>query len=212
MDKANKRASSRETSSDKEEDSEPGDASPSRPLADHSVDSLLPISVSSPSDEPLLTISSSPRQPTPIEPSGTATPSPPRRRRRAPLTTKFYPQSLLRDQGSITVAPPPTSPLYRRGLLYVQQYNSSKNILATRKVYPFQDNRLNTLALDLGMVRTWQYIGGAISHSPIAVLRAYIHIKRRCHAAFQGCQNRSYSTREEFRVTGRVLARLDKIL
>lgn len=213
LDEAEETLSDNEPSSEEEENySEPGDASPLEPQADWDVDPPLPISVSPPSEEPLPMTNPSSGLPTPIAPSEIATPSPPRRRRRAPLATEFYPQSLLRDQGSITVAPSPISPLYRRGLLYVQQYNSSKNILAAGKVYPFQDNRLDTLALDPGMVRTWQYVGGAISHSPVAVLRAYMHVKRRCHAAFEGCRDRSYGTREEFRVTGRVLARLDEVL
>lgn len=177
-----------------------------------SVDPLLPIFVSSSSDELLQTISSSPARSLPPEPSGTATPPPPRRRRRAPLATESYPQSLLHDQGSITIAPPPTSPLYRRGLFYVQKYPKSKIVFAAGKTYLFQDDRFDTLALDAGMVRTWQHIGGAISHSPIAVLRAYMHVKRRCLAAFQGCRDRSCGTREEFRVSGRVLVRLDEIL
>ncbi|KAF3393783.1 hypothetical protein F1880_004598, partial [Penicillium rolfsii] len=63
-------------------------------------------------------------------------------------------------------------------------YKSSKNDVAAGKVYPFQDDRLETLALDPRIVRTWQYVRGSISHSPIAALRAYMHVKRRCHVAF----------------------------
>lgn len=77
--------------------------------------------------------------------------------------------------------------------------------------YPFTHQGLDTLALDPGMVRSWQHVGGAISHSPLMVLRAYLHTKIRCYAALEGCRFRSYGTREEYRVTGAVFQAMDAI-
>lgn len=126
--------------------------------------------------------------------------------------TEFYPLSFLRDMGSITLEPYRSSPLWKRGLRYCQLYNTSKDILAAGKHYPFNNENLDTLALDPGLVRTWQHVGGAISHSPLALLRAYLHTKQRCHIALADCRHRSYGTREEYRVTGTVLVEMDQIL
>lgn len=125
---------------------------------------------------------------------------------------EFYPQSLTRDQGSLTMAPFTRSPLRKRGLFYGQLYNTSKEIFAAGNVYPFANQRLDTLALDPSMLRSWQHVGGAVSQSPLALIRAYIHTKQRCHTALQGCRSRSYGTREEYRVTGAVLMAMDEIL
>lgn len=125
---------------------------------------------------------------------------------------EFYPQSLTRDQVSLTIAPFIRSPLRKRGLLYAQLYNTSKEIFAAGNAYPFGNPRLDTLALDPSMLRSWQHVGGAVSHSPLALIRAYLHTKQRCHTALQGCRSRSYGTREEYRVTGAVLEAMDEIL
>lgn len=130
----------------------------------------------------------------------------------APFKRQFYPQSLLRDQPSMTIAPAVRSGLRKGGLRYCQHYNASKNIFAAGKIYPFQNERLDTLAIDPGMARTWQHVGGAVSHSPLTVLRAYLHAKQRSHVALQGCPDRSYSTREEYRLTGLALAAVDSRL
>ena len=124
---------------------------------------------------------------------------------------EFYPQSFLRDQGSMTIAPSRSSSLWKRGLRYCQMYNTSKEIFAAGNRYLFSNERLDTLALDPGMVRSWQHAGGAVSHSPLAVLRAYLHTKQRCSVALAGCRDRSYGTREEYRVTGAVLVALDAL-
>ena len=125
---------------------------------------------------------------------------------------QFYPQSLTRDQGSITITPFRRSPLRKRGLFHVQFYNPSKGIFAAGNVYLFANQRLDTLAVDPSMLRSWQHVGGAVSHSPLALIRAYLHMKQRCHTALQGCRSRSYSTREEYRVRGAVLVEMDGIL
>jgi hypothetical protein len=129
-----------------------------------------------------------------------------------PWRQVYYPQSFLRAQGSLTLAPSPQRSLWKRGLLYCQFYNTSKEILAAGNHYPFQNKRLDTLALDPGMARTWQHVGGAVSHSPLALLRAYNHIKGRCHAALLSCRDDSYGTREEYRITGALLHQLDRLL
>ncbi|KAL5040767.1 hypothetical protein BDW71DRAFT_212801 [Aspergillus fruticulosus] len=124
-----------------------------------------------------------------------------------PWTEVFYPLSLAQDMGSLTIEPHlgRQSPLRRHGLLYLQLYNTSKGIFAAGNTYPFGNRALDTLSLDAGLVRAWQHIGGAVSHSPHTILRAYLHTKARCHAALTGSCHTSYGTREEYRVTGALL-------
>jgi hypothetical protein len=133
--------------------------------------------------------------------------------RRLPVRWRreFYPQSLLRDQGVLTLEPQPATALWKQGLRYCQLYNTTKEIFSAGKQYPFQNARFDTLALDPGMVRTWQHVGGAVGHSPLAILHAYLHTKERCHVALHSCRHRSYGTREEYRITGPALVALDQL-
>ncbi|KAJ5364999.1 uncharacterized protein N7496_010712 [Penicillium cataractarum] len=129
-----------------------------------------------------------------------------------------------------TLLPPPNDPLqYLPAVLHPGSISSttpspscgitilspshplSLEIFAAGNHYPFTHQGLDTLALDPGIVRSWQYIGGAVSHSPLIVLRAYLYTKLRCHAALEGYRFRSYGTREEYRVTGAVFKAMDAI-
>lgn len=137
----------------------------------------------------------------------TSAPTPKRRWRQ-----EIYPQSLVHDQCSMTIAPYITSPLWQRGLRYSQHYNTSKEVFAAGNQYLFSNENFDSLALDPAMLRTWQHVGGAISHSPLTLVRGYVHNKQRSHIALQACRDRSYSTREEYRVSGAVLAAIDELL
>ncbi|KAE8371006.1 hypothetical protein BDV26DRAFT_299204 [Aspergillus bertholletiae] len=66
-------------------------------------------------------------------------------------------------------------PQRQAGLLYSQFYSSVKEI--------------------------WQHIGGGLSHDPVALTRAYLYIKRRCHTALQGSSQKIFGLREEHRVS-----------
>ncbi|OJD19313.1 hypothetical protein ACJ73_08650 [Blastomyces percursus] len=123
---------------------------------------------------------------------------------------EFYPLSFLRDAGSMTLEPRRSSLLRQHGLMYCQLYNTSKEVLTAGKHSPFQNERLETLSLDRGLIRTWQHVGKALSHAPFALLRAYLDTKQRCHVALADCRNRSYGTREEYRVMGSLLAVIDR--
>ncbi|OJD22346.1 hypothetical protein ACJ73_06306 [Blastomyces percursus] len=127
---------------------------------------------------------------------------------------EYYPLSLTRDMGSLTIEPHSkrTSSLRQHGLFYIQFYNISKEVFAAGSTYPYMNKGLDTLALDAGLVRSWQHIGQAMSHSPHAMLRAYIHTKVRCHTALSSCRNRSYGTREEYRVSGTLLQTIHQIM
>ena len=133
------------------------------------------------------------------------------RSRPAAWRTEFYSFSFLRDMGSMTLEPRRRSSLRRQGLLYCQFYNTSKEIFTAGNHGLFANVNLDGLALDPGLLRTWQHIGRGLSQSPLVLLKAYIHTKQRCHFALAGCRNRFYGTREEYRISGPVLREMDRI-
>ncbi|KAJ9412784.1 hypothetical protein QL093DRAFT_2629463 [Fusarium oxysporum] len=63
----------------------------------------------------------------------------------------FYPFSMLHDTGSLTVE---------------TVLPSVKEVFAAGNVYPFTNTAIETLALDKKLRRTWELVGGALSHQP----------------------------------------------
>ncbi|EAU29404.1 predicted protein [Aspergillus terreus NIH2624] len=94
-----------------------------------------------------------------------------------------------------------TSPQRRAGLYYSQFYASVKEVFAAGNTYPFTNTATETLALDPQLRKTWQTVGGGLSHNPIALNRAYLTTKQRCHAALQGSVPKVFGLREEHRVS-----------
>ncbi|CAG8885193.1 unnamed protein product, partial [Penicillium egyptiacum] len=62
-----------------------------------------------------------------------------------PIRSQFWPWALLRDTGSLTVETKRRCALRQAGLLYAQLYNTSKEIFAVGKQYPFGNEALDTL-------------------------------------------------------------------
>ncbi|KAJ6045531.1 hypothetical protein N7499_003469 [Penicillium canescens] len=123
---------------------------------------------------------------------------------------QFYPISLLHDTGSLTLETRPSSPQRQAGLLYTQFYSSVKEVFAAGDAYPFSNPALETLALDPQLRKTWQYVGGGLSHDPIALIRAYLNMKQRCHAALQGSYMKVFGLREEHRISLRLFYMIDQ--
>lgn len=98
------------------------------------------------------------------------------------------------------------------GLLYTQLYSSGKEVFAAGDAYPFTNPALDTLALDPQLSKTWQHVGGGLSHNPVALMRAYLHMKQRCHAALQGSYLKVFGFREEHRVSLRLYSAIDQEL
>ncbi|KAF9890022.1 hypothetical protein FE257_006702 [Aspergillus nanangensis] len=114
---------------------------------------------------------------------------------------QFYPMSLLQDTGSMTLETRRSSPQRQSGLFYSQFYASVKEIFTAGNTYPFTNSGMETLALDPKLRKTWQTVGGGLSHNPIALNRAYLATKQRCHAALQGSIQKVFGLREEHRVS-----------
>jgi hypothetical protein len=82
-------------------------------------------------------------------------------------------------------------------LLYNQFYFSIKEIFAAGNICLFTNSALETLALDPQLRKTWQSVGGALSHDPVAFMQAYLYTKARCHRALTAVQ-KSFGTQEKY--------------
>jgi hypothetical protein len=65
------------------------------------------------------------------------------------------------------------------------------------------------LALDPKLRKTWQHVGAGLSHNPVALIRAYLYTKLRCHYAISGSIQKSFGTREEHRVSAKLFSEID---
>ncbi|EWZ79008.1 hypothetical protein FOWG_16786 [Fusarium oxysporum f. sp. lycopersici MN25] len=121
----------------------------------------------------------------------------------------FYPFSMLQDTGSFTIETGKRSPRRAAGLLYSQFYSSAKEIFAAGNVYPFTNAAIETLALDKKLGKTWELVGGGLSHQPTALIKAYLYTKFRCHHAILGSMKKSFGIREEHRVSKELFYAID---
>jgi len=108
---------------------------------------------------------------------------------------------MLHDSRSLTIKTYQGSKSRAGGLLYSQFYPSIKEVFAAGNVYPFTNAAIETLALDPQLRKTWQQVRAGLSHDPIALTRAYLYTKLRCHYAISGSMQKCFSTREEHRVS-----------
>lgn len=115
-------------------------------------------------------------------------------------TQVFYPFS-MQGTGSLTIETRKRSSRRTAGLLYTQFYPSVKEVFAAGNVYPFTNTAIETLALDKKLRKTWELVGGGLSHRPAALMKAYIYTKLRCHHALLGSMHKSFGIREEQRVS-----------
>lgn len=67
-------------------------------------------------------------------------------------------------------------------------------------MYPFTNPAIESLALDKKLRKTWELVGGGLSHQPV-VVKAYLYTKLRCHFASLGSIAKSFEIREEHRVS-----------
>ena len=122
----------------------------------------------------------------------------------------IYPTTLLHDSGSIGFEPGATSQLRVAGLIYGQLYNSVKEVFAAGNQYPFKNTAIETLALDPQLQKTWQHVGAGLSHDPVALVKAYLYAKARCHYGIRGSAQKSFGVREEYRVSASLLSAIGR--
>ncbi|KAH7186861.1 hypothetical protein DER44DRAFT_858398 [Fusarium oxysporum] len=121
----------------------------------------------------------------------------------------FYPFNMLRDTGSLTIETGKRSPRRAAGLLYSRFYTSVKEVFAAGDVYPFTNAAIETLDLDKKLRKTWELVGGGLSHQPAALIKAYLYTKLRCHYALLGSMQKSFGIREEHRVSKELFYAID---
>src|SRR5271154_2899538 len=83
-------------------------------------------------------------------------------------------------------------------------------MFAAGNLYPFTNPAVETLALDKSLRRTWELIGGGLSHNPTALMKAYLHTKLRYHFALHGSIKKSFGVRTEHRVSQELFRAIDK--
>lgn len=112
-----------------------------------------------------------------------------------------YPWAMMRDTVGQTMFASPHGQEGRDGLIYSQFYALIKTPFDSSKVYVFDNDSVENLALDPGYIRSLQQEGGGITFSKAVCEFGYLHSKKRAHANLIDNRGRSYGIREEHRVS-----------
>jgi hypothetical protein len=92
----------------------------------------------------------------------------------------------------MTIASKYRSPAYKASLIYSQFYSLIKIPFDAAKVYIFNNEALENLALDPAYVRTLQHVSRAVAFSPKVCEISYLKSKSRANVNLQDNQWRSY--------------------
>jgi len=117
-----------------------------------------------------------------------------------PLRYQSFPLLFLKNISGGRANIPLSSRLRKNGLAYIQLYSRHKEIFNAAGLYSFSHTSLPTLSLSPNIIQVLQYIGGATSISPQALLNIYLATKSRCHFGILHSQNKSFGLRKEYRV------------
>ena len=112
-----------------------------------------------------------------------------------------YPWATMRDTMGQTFFAAPQAEECQDGLIYSQFYTLIKTPFDTSKVYVFDNEALENLALDPGYIRSLQQEGGGITFSKSVCEFGYLHSKKRAYANLVDNQWKSYGIREEHRIS-----------
>ncbi|KAF7441634.1 hypothetical protein A1F99_140680 [Pyrenophora tritici-repentis] len=122
------------------------------------------------------------------------------RARGSPRVTT-YPWATMRDSMGQTLTSMPRGQENMDGLVYSQFYGNIKTPFDDSKVYVFDNQALENLALDPGYARSLQQQGGNVAFSENVCKGAYLHSKGRAFSNLRDNQRKSYGIREEHRVS-----------
>lgn len=112
-----------------------------------------------------------------------------------------YPWAMMRDTTGQTMFAVPHGQESRDGLIYSQFYMLIKTPFDSSKVYIFNNDSIENLALDPGYIRSLQQEGGGITFSKAVCEFGYLHSKKRAHANLVDNCGKSYGIREEHRIS-----------
>ena len=119
-----------------------------------------------------------------------------------------YPWATMRDTIGQTLSTAPHGQENLDGLVYSQFYGTIKSPFDVSKVYVFDNQAIENLALDPGYIRSLQQQGGGPAFNERTCKESYKHSKQRVASSLQDNQRRSYGVREEHRVS---LTMMDEI-
>ena len=120
-----------------------------------------------------------------------------------------YPWATLRDSMGLTLSTLPRGQENLDGLVYSQFYANIKTPFDDSKVYVFDNEAVENLALDPGYIRSLQQQGGGATFSENVCKGSYLHSKGRAFSNLRDNERRSYGIREEHRIS---LTMMDEIL
>jgi len=112
-----------------------------------------------------------------------------------------YPWATMRDTIGQTLFAAPRGKESTDGLIYSQFYALIKTPFDSAKVYIFDNDSVENLALDPGYIRSLQQEGGSITFSKAVCEFSYLHGKKRAHANLVDNRWKSYGIREEHRIS-----------
>lgn len=112
-----------------------------------------------------------------------------------------YPWAMMRDTVGQTMFASPHGQESRDGLIYSQFYGLIKTPFDSSKVYVFDNDSVENLALDPGYIRSLQQEGGGITFSKAVCEFGYLHSKKRAYANLVDNRGKSYGIREEHRIS-----------
>src|ERR1700751_1927439 len=117
----------------------------------------------------------------------------------------------LRDAGGQSIAAAHTSEAFRGGYVYSQCYNLIKTPFDAAKVYVFNSDHQENIALDPAYVRTLHKAGGAVAFTQKAGISSFLHQKKRAQINLRDNAKKSYGIREEHRISIQLLDEICKI-
>lgn len=97
----------------------------------------------------------------------------------------YYPFATFGQAGGLTIASKYRSGAYRAGIIYSQFYSLIKVPFDAAKVYIFNNEALENLALDPSYVQTLQHEGRARTFSAKVCQISYLHSKKRAYTNLQ---------------------------
>jgi len=113
---------------------------------------------------------------------------------------QYYSQNMLYEASGLTSITPKRSKLRQGGLIYSQFYNSVKEISDAAKCYPFENEVLEELALDLQLQQGARNLARNNRKDMQVLMDAYCNNKRRVRDALLASEHKSFGIREEHRI------------
>lgn len=124
----------------------------------------------------------------------------------------IYPWVFLKGVCSGTAETKPKSQLRKQGLLYVQLYNSFKDITAAADTYAFSNRDLENISLSPRILKGLQKVANAVSCNIDTLIAGYIAARQRCDFSLRASEEASSGVREEYRMSLTLFFQVDRLM